>query len=140
MTDFNAAERDYLTGQLLGRLATVGPDGVPQLRPLGFRLNPNGTIDLGGPRVASTQRWRNIRTEPRVSFIVDDMTPNAPDAIKPGMGRGVEIRGRAETLSVDDPPGAPGMAGSEIIRIHADRIISWHIDPAMPNGRRVDVT
>jgi len=137
---FNEAERNYLRGQLLGRLATVGPDGTPQARPLGFRLNQDGTIDLGGPRVASTRRWRNVRAHPQVAFVVDDLTPDGPDAVKPGMGRGVEIRGRAETLSVDDPPGAPGMAGPDIIRIHPERIVSWHIDPAMPNGRSVDVS
>lgn len=98
-------------------------------------MNSDGTIDLGGPWVAATQRWRNIQANPRVSFVVDDMTPNDRGAIKPGMGRGVEVRGRAETLTVDDPPGAPGMAGPDVIRIHPERIISWHIDPAMPDGR-----
>lgn len=139
MTDFNDAERGYLDGQLMGRLATVGPDGTPQARPLGFRLNPDGTIDLGGPYVARTQRWRNIQAHPRVSFVVDDMTPDGPEAIKPGMGRGVEIRGRAETLTVDDPPGSPGLTGPDIIRIHPERIMSWHIDPAEPGGRAVNV-
>ncbi|MFD9396205.1 PPOX class F420-dependent oxidoreductase [Streptomyces sp. NPDC060000] len=136
---FNEAERNYLEGRFLGRLATMGPDGTPQVRPLGFRLNQDGTIDLGGPWVASTQRWRNVLANPRVAFVIDDMTPDGPDAIKPGMGRGVEIRGRAETLTVDDPPGPPGMTSPDIIRIHPERIVSWHIDPAMPDGRSVDV-
>ena len=136
---FTEAERGYLQGQLLGRLATIGPDGTPQVRPLGFRLNEDGTIDLGGPRVASTQRYRNVLADPRVSFVVDDLTPDGPDAVKPGMGRGVEIRGRAEALVVDDPPGAPRMAGRDIIRVHPNRIISWHIDPEMPDGRAVDL-
>jgi pyridoxamine 5'-phosphate oxidase family protein len=74
-----------------------------------------------------------------VSFLVDDMTPNGPEAIKPGMGRGVEIRGHAQTLTVDNPPGPQGMTGPEIIRIHPERIISWHIDPAMPDGRSVNL-
>lgn len=120
---FNDAERAYLHSQPMGRLATLGPDG---------------TIDLGGPWVARTQRWRNVQAHPKVSFVVDDMTPDGPEAIKPGMGRGVEIRGRAETLAVDDPPGAPGMSAPEVIRIHPARILSWHIDPAMPDGRSVD--
>ena len=69
---FNDAERNYLRGQLLGRLSTIGPSGVPQIRPLGFRLNSDGTIDLGGPWNASTQRYRNVLTNPRVAFVVDD--------------------------------------------------------------------
>ncbi|WP_327657467.1 hypothetical protein [Streptomyces sp. NBC_00483] len=51
----------------------------------------------------------------------------------------MEIRGHAEVLAVDDPPGAPGMTAQEIIRIHPARIISWHIDPAMPDGRSIDI-
>ncbi|MFC5834562.1 hypothetical protein [Nonomuraea insulae] len=74
-----------------------------------------------------------------MSFVVDDMTPGGPEAIKPGMGRGVEIRGLAETLTVDDPPGSPGFTGPDIIRIHPERIMSWHIDPAEPDGRAVGI-
>ncbi|MEU4550393.1 PPOX class F420-dependent oxidoreductase [Nonomuraea dietziae] len=136
MTIFTDAERDYLHTQLLGRLATIGPDGTPHLRPLGFRLNSDGTIDLGGPWVARTQRYRNVQKNPRVSFIVDDMTPDGPEAIKPGMGRGVEIRGRAETLCVDDPP---AHSAPDIIRVHPERVLSWHIDPAEPDGSSRDV-
>jgi SAM-dependent methyltransferase len=74
-----------------------------------------------------------------VGFVVDDMTPDDPTAIKPGMGRGVEIRGHAETLTVDDPPVNPEWFSHEIIRIHPHRIISWHIDPAQPNGESRNV-
>lgn len=138
---FDRAERDYLCGQLLGRLATVGSDGTPQNRPLGFRLNDDGTIDLGGPWVASTLRYRNVQANPRVAFVVDDLTPpDEPGAVKPGMGRGVEIRGTAETLTVHDPPGQPGWRSSEIIRIHPKRILSWHIDPDRPDGHSRDVS
>ncbi|TQN30233.1 pyridoxamine 5'-phosphate oxidase family protein [Haloactinospora alba] len=131
---FTSAERRYLRSQFLGRLATVGPDGTPQVRPLGFRCNDDGTIDLGGPWVARTQRYRNVRENPGVGFVVDDLTPDEAGAIRPGMGRGVEIRGTAETLSVDDPPGQPGWRSSDIIRIHPKRILSWHIDPDNPDG------
>ncbi|WP_026151989.1 PPOX class F420-dependent oxidoreductase [Actinopolyspora halophila] len=131
---FTEVECEYLGGQLLGRLATVGPDGTPQLRPLGFRLNEDGTVDLGGPWVASTQRYRNVRRQPRVGFVVDDLAPEEPSAVKPGMGRGVEIRGVAETLRVDSPPGMSGMAGNDIIRLFPRRVISWHIDSNNPSG------
>uniref|UniRef100_A0AAU3H5I8 Pyridoxamine 5'-phosphate oxidase family protein n=1 Tax=Streptomyces sp. NBC_01401 TaxID=2903854 RepID=A0AAU3H5I8_9ACTN len=78
------------------------PDGTPQTRPLGFLLNPDGTIDLGGPWVARTRRWRNIEAHPQVSF-VGHLTPDGgPDAVKPGMGRGVEIRGRRSSSQAVD--------------------------------------
>jgi pyridoxamine 5'-phosphate oxidase family protein len=137
---FTEAERSYLAGQRLGRLATIGPDGTPQARPLGFRLNADGSIDVGGPKLTSTQRYRNVLANPKVAFVVDDITPDEPDAVKPGMGRGVEIRGLAETLTVEIPPVNPGWFSKEIIRIHPRRIISWHLDPANPDGEARNVT
>jgi pyridoxamine 5'-phosphate oxidase family protein len=137
---FNQAEREYLAGQGLGRLATVGRRGAPQVRPLGFRLNPDGTIDIGGPNLTSTQRYRNVLANPLVSFVVDDITPDEPGAIKPGTGRGVEIRGRAETLSVDDPPVNPEWFSHQIIRIHPTRILNWNIDPRHPDGQSRDIS
>jgi pyridoxamine 5'-phosphate oxidase family protein len=39
----------YLTSHGQGRLATVGPDGGPQNKPVGYRYNAElGTIDIGG--------------------------------------------------------------------------------------------
>lgn len=136
---FTDAERTYLDGQMLGRLATVGPDGRPQVRPLGFRLNADGTIDIGGPALTRTKRYRNVQANPYVSFLVDDMTPDGPDAVKPGMGRGVEVRGTAETLRVDEPPVNPEWFAHDIIRIHPRRVLSWHIDPANPDGESRDI-
>ena len=128
------AERAYLSGQMLGRLATVDPRGAPQVRPLGFRLNADDTIDLGGPTMTSTQRYRNVLGNPLVSFVVDDMTPDEPGAVKPGMGRGVEVRGRAEATTVEVPPVNARWFSNDIIRIHPVRVVSWHIDPERPDG------
>ncbi|WP_279582517.1 pyridoxamine 5'-phosphate oxidase family protein [Fodinicola feengrottensis] len=84
------AERNYLRGQSLGRLATVGPDGGAQVRPVGFKLNDDDdTIDIGGPANAASQKYRNAAARPLVSFLVDDMTPDEPGALAPGWGRGV---------------------------------------------------
>jgi pyridoxamine 5'-phosphate oxidase family protein len=136
---FTEVERAYLGGQMLGRLATVGAGGDPQLRPLGFRVNADDTIDIGGPALTRTKRYRNVQGNPHVAFLVDDMTPDTPDAVKPGMGRGVEIRGEAETMRVDVPPVNPEWFAHDIIRIHPTRVLSWHIDPANPDGESRDV-
>ncbi|WP_371476882.1 PPOX class F420-dependent oxidoreductase [Kitasatospora sp. NBC_00315] len=125
---FTPEEHAYLATQQLGRLGTTGPDGAPQVRPVGFRLNEDGTIDVGGPNMAASQKYRNARRNPQVSFLVDDMTPaDDPDAVAPGWGRGVEIRGRAELLTVDVPPVAPSFFAHEIIRIHAERVVTWNL-------------
>ncbi|OZM72563.1 pyridoxamine 5'-phosphate oxidase [Amycolatopsis antarctica] len=127
-------ERTYLAGQSIGRLATVGPDGVPQIRPVGFRLNADGTIDIGGPENARSQKYRNAQSRPRAAFVVDDMTPDDPGEVSPGWGRGVEIRGDVEVLSVRDIPVAPGFFSHDVIRLHPRRVISWAIDHEQPKG------
>ncbi|MCP2338136.1 PPOX class F420-dependent oxidoreductase [Actinomadura rupiterrae] len=133
-TPFTDAERAYLGSQSLGRIATTGPDGTPNVRPVGFRLNDDGTIDIGGPNHAASRKYRNAQANPNVSFLVDDMTPpDAPDAVRPGWGRGVEIRGRVEFVKGRMHIGE-GFFSDDLIRIHPARIISWHIDPANPEG------
>ena len=131
---FTGAERDYLAGQAIGRLATVDDEGTPNVRPLGFRLNEDGTIDTGGPTLRSTRRYRNVTARPRVGFVVDDMTPDEPGAIKPGMGRGVEVRGWVEITEVEVPPVVPDWFAHTVMRIHPTRVLSWHIDPINPDG------
>lgn len=121
-------ELAYLKSQGLGRLATIGPDG-PQLTALGFALNDDGTIDIGGPALGKSQKWRNITANPAVSFVVDDMTPDDPGEVKPGWGRGIEIRGDAELLTDHAPPAYGGSwFSNEVIRIRPRRIRSWHLD------------
>ncbi|MCM6776575.1 PPOX class F420-dependent oxidoreductase [Nocardia sp. CDC159] len=130
---FTEAERGYLATQRLARLATVSPSGKPQIVPVGFRLNSDHTIDIGGP-TPTAARYRNVRANPNVSIVIDDMTPDDPSAVKPGWGRGMEIRGVAEVVTVEVAPVAPEWFCDEIIRIRPRRVRSWHIDPRNPQG------
>src|SRR5215467_4676534 len=41
MSAFTPAETDYLQGQSMGRLATVGRDGRPHIVPLTYTFNPD---------------------------------------------------------------------------------------------------
>ncbi|MFG2095374.1 PPOX class F420-dependent oxidoreductase [Streptomyces sp. NPDC048612] len=125
---FTPTERAYLVGQPLARLATTGPDGGPQVRPVGFVLNDDDTLDIGGPTMRRTQKYRNAAARPEVSLLIDDMAP-ADDPVAPGWGRGVEIRGRAEPLTLDAPPMAPDFFSNDVLRIHPRRVISWHLAP-----------
>jgi len=137
---FTEVERAYLTGQRIGRLATIGPDGTPQVRPVGFWLDEQDTINIGGPDNGSSRKYRNLQANPLVGFLVDDMTPDEPGAVRPGWGRGVEIRGVAELLTGQQPAIGAGFFNDEVIRIHPRRVISWHIDPANPPGERRTVS
>jgi PPOX class F420-dependent enzyme/OxyR family protein len=49
MSVFEDEEIEYLKSQLLGRLATVGPDGQPHVVAVSFCYNAQlDTIDIGG--------------------------------------------------------------------------------------------
>ncbi|MEV5596992.1 PPOX class F420-dependent oxidoreductase [Streptomyces sp. NPDC052496] len=122
-----STERACLATQQLARLSTIGPDGGPQTRPVGFVLNDDDTLDIGGPRLSASQKYRNAAARPQVSLLIDDMTP-ADDPVAPGWGRGVEIRGRAEVLTLDAPPMAPEFFSNEVIRVHPVRVNSWHLE------------
>ena len=115
---FTQAELDYLATQRLGRLATAAPDGALQVSPVGFFVNPDGTIDIGGVALGQSKKFRNVEANGRAAFVIDDIASFDPWEV-----RGVEIRGTAEALIDRDPP----MRGfsKEIIRIHPERIISW---------------
>lgn len=116
MNVFTEAELTYLrTERLLARIATVGPDGIPHVTPVGWSLNTEDqTIEVGGIDLASTKKFRDIARSHRAAIVMDDVLP-------PWQPRGIEIRGRAEAIT--DP--AP------LIRIHPERIIAWGLD-----GRR----
>ena len=132
MSAFTPAELDYLAGQRLGRLATLGPDGAPQTRPVGFSYNAAlDTIDIGGRNMGSSRKYRNVAADARVSFVVDDLA-----STDPWRPRGVEVRGRAETVPGD-------AAGRELIRIHPERVLGWGLDSdafAPPHSRDVPPT
>jgi pyridoxamine 5'-phosphate oxidase family protein len=132
MTTFSAAELAYLESQPLGRLATIGPDGSPQVRPVGFRVDPEtGDIDIPGRDNPATQKWRNIARDGRVSFVVDDVVP------QPWQPRAVEVRGTAEVLPDALPASAfPGVKPG-VIRIHPKRVLAFGLEDGAPPARTV---
>ena len=120
MSVFSKDELDYLADRRLGRLATIGPDGLPHVVPLGWGYNPAlDTIDVGGRDLARTRKFRNVRANPKVALVIDDVLP-------PWRPRCVMVRGEAEALeeatSADSEPQGP------IIRIHPSQVISWGLD------------
>ncbi len=121
MTAFTDAQRAYLAGQRLGRMATVDPGGQPQANPVGFFLQDDGTILIGGHRMGASKKWRNLRTNPKIALVVDDLV-----SVSPWKPRFVEIRGTAELLTGADALG-PGLS-PEVIRIHPHTIHSWGLD------------
>jgi len=132
MSIFSEAELAYLEEARLARLATIGPDGAPQVRPVGFIVDAAaGTIDIGGLRNPSTQKWRNVERDGRVALVVDDVLP-------PWQPRALEIRGLAEVLPDELPAAAFEGAAPGVIRIRPHRILAYGIEEGAPTARTVD--
>lgn len=107
---FTKEEIEYLGSGLLGRLATVGRDGMPHIAPVGFSYNEEtDSIDIGGYDMEKTKKFRDVARSGRAAFVVDDVIQ------PPWQPRGVEVRGRAEAMNGERP----------LIRVHPDRIVSW---------------
>lgn len=113
----------FLIRQHMGHLATIGPSGSPQVKPLGFTWNVElGTIDIAGFNMAQSAKFRNIAINPKVAFVVDEVSvENAMEGT-----HFLEIRGWAEQIrgiETSDPH-----LDSVLIRIHPTRVISWNVD------------
>jgi pyridoxamine 5'-phosphate oxidase family protein len=133
MSVFTDNELDYLAGQRLGRIATVGPDGQPHVVPTSFRYNAeHDAIDVGGLRMSQTKKLRDVQRTGQASIVIDDVLP-------PWQPRMIEVRGTA----VVAPTG--GKALNErfediVVRIKPTRIISFGIDPGEMHARSVGAT
>lgn len=95
---FSQQEHAYLQTQLLARLATVEPDGQPDVDVVGFEFD-GARFYIGGHQLETTRKYKNIVAGQRkVSLIIDDLktrNPWAPRAIKiHGVAEIVEREGR----------------------------------------------
>jgi pyridoxamine 5'-phosphate oxidase family protein len=121
MSVFSEAEIEYLGSQRLGRLATVGRDGVPHVVPVAFRYNPDAdTIDIGGHHFADRKKFRDVQRNGVAALVVDDVLP-------PWQPRAVEVRGDAAALEEGGKAIREGF-DDPIIRITPRRIVSWGLE------------
>ncbi|GAA4545526.1 PPOX class F420-dependent oxidoreductase [Amycolatopsis samaneae] len=126
---FTEKEIAYLRTQRLGRLATVGAHGEPHNVPVGLHYNAElGTIDIGGLNMAASRKYRDIRRNALVSFVVDDVDP-----IDPWTPRGIEVRGTAEALA-EGGRRFNDVVADEMIRITPGRVVSWGIEAPWQDG------
>jgi pyridoxamine 5'-phosphate oxidase family protein len=122
MSRFSDAELDYLAEGKLGRLATIGVDGVPHVVPLGWTYNSAlDTIDVSGRDFAKSQKFRNVQRNPGVAIVIDDVLP-------PWQPRFLMVRGRGEALT--DAVAADGSSTGAIVRITPTQVISFGLTPS----------
>ena len=93
MGAFSQKELEYLREQLVGRLATVSKKQIPQVTPVGFGVDEDRVyVNIKHTSVKA----RNIRSNPRVSFVVDYFPPW--DGTAQGLN-GILMSGNAELIS-----------------------------------------
>ena len=103
-SSLTAAEITYLQSQRLCRIATAGSNSQPHVVPVAFRYNTEtGTIDIGGHDFAQRKKWRDVKSNPKVAVVIDDIA-----SLNPWKVRGIEVRGEAEMLETGGQTIVPG--------------------------------
>lgn len=124
MATFSDKELEYLKGQRLGRLATVGKDGAPHVVPVGFRVAQDAdAIEVGGHGLGRSKKYRDLKANRNVAIVIDDLA-----SVNPWTPRGIEVRGTAE---LHDSGGTEkfGRGWDAVwIRIVPARVVSWGIE------------
>jgi pyridoxamine 5'-phosphate oxidase family protein len=89
MAVFTDKELEYIKGQRLARLATADANGAPHVVPVAFRLSEDGAaIEIGGHNFARSKKYRDMKVNPRVAIVIDDLA-----SVDPWVPRGLEVRG-----------------------------------------------
>lgn len=123
MATFSDKEFEYLRSQRLARLATADASGSPHVVPVGFRVSEDGdAIEVGGHGFANSKKYRDMRANPRVAIVIDDLV-----SVSPWTPRGIEIRGTAELQDAGGERFGPGW-DRVWVRISPERIVTWGIE------------
>ena len=123
MATFSDKELQYLKTQRLARMATADK-GAPHVVPVGFRLSQDGNaIEVGGHGLGRSKKYRDLRANPKVAIVIDDLA-----SVNPWTPRGVEVRGTAQLHETGGTEKfGPGW-DAVWIRIVPERINSWGIE------------
>jgi pyridoxamine 5'-phosphate oxidase family protein len=129
MSAFTDTEIEFLNSQRLGRLATVGADGMPHVVPVAVFYDPEAealvigaNAEFGEGTMAKSKKFRDAQRRPKAAVVFDAPSP-----------RILEVRGDAETHldggeDVGRRLGAPFRFCQEWIRIRPRRIVAMGID------------
>jgi pyridoxamine 5'-phosphate oxidase family protein len=141
MGTFTDAEIEFLNRQRLGRLATVGADGMPHVMPVAVFYDPEAEAlvigadaEYGESVMVTSKKFRDAQRQPKVAVVVDDPGP-----------RILEVRGHAETHldggeDVGRRLGTPFRFGRAWIRVRPHRIVALGINGGHFEASARDVT
>ncbi|MCI0708849.1 MAG: PPOX class F420-dependent oxidoreductase [Chloroflexi bacterium] len=115
---FTEKEFAYLKSQPLARIATVGPDGQPDVAPVGFEFDGTAFY-IGGHDVTQTHKYKNVQQgHDKVALVIDDLVSTSP-----WNPRGIRVYGTAELVKREGHVGA-GM----YIRVIPQISWSWGVE------------
>lgn len=126
---FTDAELAYIAEQPLARIATVAPDGQPDVVPVGFQFD--GThFWISGYAPTKTRRTRNVQAgNDKVAFVIDDLAPGRHWA-----PRSLRVYGTVELAEM--PPGS----GQLVMKITPTTSWSMNLDGAWNPGDFAELT
>ncbi len=125
MSTFTEAEIEFLNSQRLGRLATVGTDGMPHVAPVAVFYHPEeealvigANAEFGADVMAKSKKFRDAQRQPQVAVVLDAPAPQV-----------LEVRGYAEThleggAEVGQRIGASFRFGEPYILIRPRRVVT----------------
>jgi pyridoxamine 5'-phosphate oxidase family protein len=131
MSAFTDAEIEFVNSQRLGRLATVGADGMPHVVPVAVFYDPDAdalvigaNAGFGEAVMTSSKKFRDAQRRPKAAVVIDDPGP-----------RILEVRGQAETHLAGGQEagrrvGAPFSFAPAWISIRPRRIVAVGLDGA----------
>ena len=141
MTTFTDAEIEFLNSQRLGRLATVGADGMPHVMPVAVFYDPEAealvigaNAQFGEEIMATSKKFRDAQRRPKVAVVLDAPSP-----------RILEVRGEAETHldggeDVGKRVGAPFRFCQAWMRIRPRRIVTVGVNDGPYGASARDIT
>ena len=116
---FTAEELAYLESQPLGRIATVGPDGQPDVVPVGFEYDGTYFYIGGGIRPERTRKVLNVGAgHQEIALVIDDLV-----STDPWSPRFLRVYGTAEVIERRGQFGA-----GTYLRIMPTISWSWHLE------------
>ncbi len=115
---FTDEEIAYLRSQRMARIATVAPDGQPDVVPVGFEFDGSQFL-VGGMDLKRTRKFRNVEAgQAKVALVIDDV-PSA-DPFTP---RFMRVYGTADVIE------RPGESGPDTyLRITPTVSWSWNLE------------
>ena len=128
MSAFTDAELEFLGSQRLGRLATVGADGMPHVIPVAVFYDPaadalviGANAEFGPAVMTASKKFRDLQRRPKAAVVIDTPGP-----------RVLEIRGHAEAHldggeEMGERLGTPFRFSPAWIRVRPRRVITMGI-------------